>query len=72
MWLPEYRLRSEKRAGACVIVRIPQSALTCTQTAQPTTHLGYTVRLIPPRLQTCTACYCPKQQEIKSHTRENE
>jgi hypothetical protein len=27
-------------------------------TVYPTTHLGYTVWPIVPRLQTCTACYC--------------
>jgi len=27
-------------------------------TVQPTTHLGYMVQPIAPRLQTCTACYC--------------
>lgn len=37
----------------------------------PTAYLGYIVWPFAPRLQTCIACYCTKQQRL-NQMRENE
>ena len=59
------RLTTGIQSENCVVRRFHRCAnvIGCTytklcSTVQHTTHLGYTVQPIAPRLQTCTACYC--------------